>query len=77
MSINKKEIFDKNCIANSSNDYFVNIGSYLAEKIPSSEKYFSDYLQQTNKILVNEELTMEEFESAFNSIKKNKACGFD
>ena len=77
MSINKKEIFDKNCIANSFNDYFVNIGSNLAAKIPSSEKHFSDYLQQTNKILVNEELTMEEFESAFNSIKKNKACGFD
>ena len=68
MSINKKEIFDKNCIANSFNDYFVNIGSNLAAKIPSSEKHFSDYLQQTNKILVNEELTMEEFESAFNSI---------
>ena len=77
MSINKKEIFDKNCIANSFNDYFVNIGSNLAAKIPSSEKHFSAYLQQTNKILVNEELTMEEFESAFNSIKKNKACGFD
>ena len=55
----------------------MNIGSNLAAKIPSSEKHFSDYIQQTNKILVNEELTIGEIESAFNSLKKKKACGFD
>ena len=50
MSINKKEIFEKKCIANSFKDYFVNIGSNQAAKIPNSEKKICDYLQQTNKI---------------------------
>ena len=33
MTINKKEIIDKNRIANSFNDYFVNIGSNFPAKI--------------------------------------------
>ena len=40
--INKNEIYDRDTIANSFNDYFVNVGSNLAGKIPSSEKHFSD-----------------------------------
>ena len=59
------------------NEYFVNVGSNLAAKIPHSEKHFSDYLQQSDNILRNEELTIEEFETAFKTLKKNKACGFD
>ena len=41
------------------------------------EKHFSNYLHETDKILINTELTMQEFEIAFNSLKKNKGCGFD
>ena len=53
------------------------MGSNLAAKIPTSEKHFSDYIQQTNQILVNKELTLSEFNTAFHSLKKNKASGFD
>ena len=50
--INKNEIYDRDVIANSFNDYFVNVGSNLAAKIPSSEKHFSDYLNQTEHVLI-------------------------
>ena len=75
--INKKEIFDKKNIANEFNSYFTNVGSNLAAKIPHSEKHFSDYLSQSQNILSEEQLTMDEFREAFQAIKRNKACGFD
>ena len=75
--INKKEIFDKKNIANEFNSYFTNVGPNLAAKIPHSEKHFSDYLSQSQNILSEEQLTMDEFREAFQAIKRNKACGFD
>ena len=53
------------------------MGSNLAAKIPTSEKHFSGYIQQTNQVLVNKQLTLSEFNTAFHSLKKNKASGFD
>ena len=38
--INKQEIYDQRVIANEFNNFFVNVGSNLAAKIPSSEKTF-------------------------------------
>ena len=61
------------CIASS----FTNIGSILASKIPHSEKHFTTYIEKSNIILENDDLTTNEFETAFNSIKINKASGFD
>ena len=80
MLTNKNEIYDRHTVANSFNDYFVNVGSYLAGKIPSSEKHFSDYLTQTEHVLIEEELTLkefEEFEEAYSTLKRNKASDFD
>ena len=37
---NDKEIFHKENIANEFNNYFINVGSNLAAKIPNSEKTF-------------------------------------
>ena len=51
LSINNIEIYDKNLIANSFNDYFVSVGSNLAAKIPNSEKHFSDYLNHMHYLV--------------------------
>ena len=53
--INKQEIYDQSVIANEFNNFFVNamvnVGSNLAAKIPSSEKHFSEYMNQTKEII--------------------------
>ena len=75
--IDNEEIFHKEKIANEFNNYFVNVGSNLAAKIPNSEKHFSDYMDKSNDILNMTNLTEKEFLEAFQSIKINKAPGFD
>ena len=75
--INNKEISDEKIIADEFNSYFINVGTNLAAKIPHSGKHFSDYLSESRHILSEEQLTINEFREAFQSIKRNKACGFD
>ena len=77
IQVGNSEIFKKNQIANEFNNYFVNVGSNLAAKIPSSEKHFSEYLKESNVTLEKTNFTIKEFEIAFQSIKINKAPGFD
>ena len=55
----------------------MNVGSNLASKIPSSEKHFSDYLTQTEHVLIEQELTLKEFEETYSTLQRNKAIGFD
>ena len=73
----KQEITGQKEIANYFNTFFTNIGSILASIIPHSEKHFTTYIEKSNIILENDDLTTNEFETAFNSIKINKASGFD
>ena len=75
--INKQEIYDQSVIANEFNNFFVNVGSNLAAKIPSSEKHFSEYMNQTKEIIPINDLTIKEYKNAFDSLKTNRACGFD
>ena len=76
--INNKETCDEENIANEFNQYFVDVGSKLAENIPSSTKHYSSYMTKSNTILIdNSSLTIKEFENAFKTLKLNKACGFD
>ena len=75
--MNKTEIFQKEKIANEFNNYFVNVGSNLAAKIPNSEKHFSNYINKSNNTLNETNLTEKEFQDAFQSIKTNKASSFD
>ena len=77
ITMNKTEIFQKEKIANEFNNYFVNVGSNLAAKIPNSEKHFSNYINKSNNTLNETNLTEKEFQDAFQSIKTNKASGFD
>ena len=76
IKIDNQEIYDPAIIANSFNTYFTNIGSNLATKIPHSEKHFTEYLYQA-EVETEKELTIEEFESAFKTLKMNKENGFD
>ena len=46
---NKKEITDTKAIATIFNDYFVNVGSTLAKKIPKAKNPFSFYLKKKKK----------------------------
>ena len=77
MKIENEEIYDPAIIADSFNTYFTNIGSNLAAKIPHSEKHFTEYLNQSEVVMTEKELTSEEFESAFKPLKTNKANGYD
>ena len=77
LSINNEEIFNKQLIANHFNNYFINVGSNLAAKIPHSEKHFTSYLVQSKEKLENNELNEKEFKKAFDSLKPNKSSGFD
>ena len=40
--LNNKNIFDQKTIANSFNEYFVNVGSKLAREIPGSDSSFEE-----------------------------------
>ena len=77
MKIENEEIYVPAIIADSFNTYFTNIGSNLAAKIPHSEKHFTEYLNQSEVVMTEKELTSEEFESAFKTLKTNKSkAGF-
>ena len=64
-------------IAKEFNNFFTNIGPRLAEKIPQVNQSFKDYLIYNNNEMENNELTFDEFEKAFKSLKRNKSSGID
>ena len=49
--INKEEITDKNIIAETFNNFFINTGSNLADKIPPSSTSFESYLPNVTTAL--------------------------
>ena len=79
MLINNTESFDQTFIVSSFNNYFVNIGPGLSAKIPNNGKVFTEHPNKdTNNCIISEqELILEEFKIAFQTLKSNKANGFD
>ena len=77
MIINEIETFNDYKIAAGLNDYFVNIGANLAANIPECETPFTSYIDKTDKTLIDTPLSEEEIKNAWNSLKRNKASGFD
>ena len=73
---NKKEITDTEAIATIFNDYFVNVGSTLAKKIPKAKKPFSFYLKNniTNSFFLNF-VTEAEIEKIVNNLSCSKSSG--
>ena len=74
---NGKSIKKKNSIAEEFNKQFTNVGPNLASKIQSTSKIFEDFLFPVQKNVVYKDLTFEEFEKNFKSVKHNKAVKHD
>ena len=67
------EICDAKFIAEKFNEFFVNIGPNLANKIPQCDLNFKSYLPTVNTTLKETVLSEDEFEEIFKSLKRNKA----
>ena len=75
LRINKTSITDKNVIADKFNEFFINVGSNLASKIPPSNKNFDSYLLHVSTIFAEKSITEEEFKKAL--LKPNRIEGYD
>ena len=64
-------------IAKEFNKYFTSVGTALASKIPIVTKDVSEYLPQCNASMEHKELSFQEFEKAFKTLKRSKAIGCD
>ena len=74
---NNRNIFDQKTIANSFNEYFVNVGPKLACEIPQSQRSFEMYLKESDSSFEEVTLSDEEIKTAFFSLKGGKSPGFD
>ena len=75
--LNNRNIFDQKTIANSFNEYFVNVGPKLACEIPQSQRSFEMYLKESDSSFEEVTLSDEEIKTAFFSLKDGKSPGFD
>ena len=75
--VDKIEIDDAKSIAERFNEFFVNIGPNLANKIPQCDLTFKSYLPTVNTTLRKTVLSEYDFEEAFKSLKGNKSSGHD
>ena len=71
--LNNRNIFDQKTIANSFNQYFVNVGPKLASEIPQLQRSFEMYLNGFDSSFEEVTLSDEEMKTAFFSLKG----GFD
>ncbi|XP_065662942.1 uncharacterized protein LOC136085555 [Hydra vulgaris] len=81
IKINNICVYEPNEIAEEFNKYFTDVGSRLADRIPSTNISFNDFLTTSNNLLSPHglflDLSIEEFERAFKSLKRHKAIGAD
>ena len=59
------------------NNFFINIGPNLADKIDEPFRHFSSYLEKPETIMPWDDLTDNEFQEALSSLKMNKSSGWD
>ena len=65
LKINKNSITDKKIIADKFNEFFINIGSNLAAKIPPSNMNFDSYLPHIYTIFAKKSITEKELKGHF------------
>ena len=71
-----EERFTNIDMAESLNDFFVNIGSSVEAKIPKSQKHFSSFLcSANNKSIFLTPCTSTEILTIINNMKSSKSCG--
>ena len=75
--LNNTNIFDQKTIANSFNEYFVNVGQKLTSEIPQSQGPFEMYLKGFGSTFEELTLSDEKIKTAFFSLKSGKSPGFD
>ena len=63
--LNNRNIFDQKTIANSFNEYFVNVGPKLACEIPQSQRSFEMYLKESDSSFEEVTLSDEKIKTAF------------
>ena len=73
----KRNIFDQKTIANSFNEYFVNVQPKLACEISQSQRSFDMYLKESDSSFEEVTLSDEEIKTAFFSLKGGESSGFD
>ncbi|XP_047143048.2 uncharacterized protein LOC124817249 [Hydra vulgaris] len=81
LKVDNNSLHEPQIIAHEFNKYFTEIGSILLSKIQKTQTSFYDFFLPFDKNISSEELSAElsfdEFEKAFKSLKKNKAPGAD
>lgn len=77
LKIKKKLMYYAEKIENQFNSFFTNVNPSLAEKIPPVSTNFTEYLIPFNESIRKFDLTTEEFETAFKSLKRSKAVGLE
>ena len=77
LDINKEEITDKKVIAETFNNFFMNIVCNLAGKIPPSRSNFESYLPIITTALSDKPLLEKEFKDTLFIMNANKRPGYD
>ena len=67
---------EREAMAESFNDFYVNIGNTVEKKIPQGKSHFTDYLTKRNtEMLLLKPVDEDEVTGIVSSLKKSKACG--
>ena len=77
IKINNNLIVNKSLIAETLNNFFVDIGTNLASKIGPSQTNFRSYLTPNKNVMTNHELTEDELLNSVSLLKPNKSSGVD
>ncbi|XP_065681549.1 uncharacterized protein LOC136095198 [Hydra vulgaris] len=64
-------------IAETFNDFFINIGKKVASAIPEGSKSFEPFLKKSDSIMDESELLVDELRLAISMLKTNKSVGLD
>ena len=76
ITVNEVDIFDELKIPNEFNAFFTNIRSKFASKIPHASTTFKSYITNPDSIMETKELSMNELNDAFFSLKIKKSPGY-
>ena len=71
------EIAGETEIADEFTKFFKNIGPESSRKIPQPLKCFESYANRVNSEKENKQVTVNELNEAFDSLKTNKSAGYD
>ncbi|XP_065650279.1 uncharacterized protein LOC136078433 [Hydra vulgaris] len=70
-------INERKVIAESFNNFFINVGQNLANKITPGNKNFNSYIKDEDCVMYELEVSPDELRFAFNMLKPNKSSGLD